>query len=955
MKLKRAGANCVSTYIPWNWHMPREDLLVFDDYYRQWHVAEYYSRNLDKYIEITHNLGLKLIARPGPYICSEWDSGGHPNWLYSKTLKPRSLDREYMYWTRKWYEAVLQVLSKYSDLVEIIQVENEYFWGNEKYITELKRIVESYFKDKLIVTNENHYLKNIVNTIDDYPQPWSISSFDSKLERYLASQPGFFKMIMELEGGWFSANRYGYYPTNILEIPSSWTEMLLKTSIAKGIYNINIYMFHGGTNPGYYTGKYITSSYDYGASVRENGELSDRYYAVKRLYMFTSSFKELLINSKPLIDSIRPLYKCSDLIARVSSNGIIVVLRNLSNTVCYQKILIGGNVIPYVNGIRVHPKSAKLILLNYNVNNTPFIVRYSTAEPLINLKWGDTQILVFYGKRGEEIESFIEVRELFRARIIQGDIFIDIFEKGIRETHIQQETDVIVLLESGNSRLLVVFTNDRRASRTWYIDEIDPPMLLISNLYFVGDIENIEEMLSIKCELDDESHGAVLLLSNREVKNVSINGLVLLTKKIEREIYEFKIPVDVYRSQARCKINLKDFHIIEDPVDYEYTVIDAKSSLESLGLYDNGLYVYKIKFYIDEETLQKYNEFGLAIVGVHDYAIVLLNNYYLGSGYHVVESKAKHMLKKGENELKVILESTGHMNDGLIYVPNGFIGDIYIGVGEHITLRTWRKIDISLPINSEFDIIDFLQNPVTYIHINDHSKAYVVEFPEGEGLYVKELYLEKLDGHYILDLGYGFYVNHPPRIVVFINNYYIGPYRGLVDITKYLKQGHNKIMIYTDWHVLYPTLRNYKVKVEGSWSVQELTLGLFKEWYKSKWSDATNVTLPLSFERKAGTVYWLKTHFNLDQKPSSARPLKLTVRSSGLRLLIFINGNLIGRLYDETPSNELYIPEDALRLGLNELVIMVLVSSQYALLESIKLENYFVHDEVKINLNLTNP
>jgi len=35
LKLKRAGGNCVSIYIPWNWHSPREDIVDFEDKYRQ--------------------------------------------------------------------------------------------------------------------------------------------------------------------------------------------------------------------------------------------------------------------------------------------------------------------------------------------------------------------------------------------------------------------------------------------------------------------------------------------------------------------------------------------------------------------------------------------------------------------------------------------------------------------------------------------------------------------------------------------------------------------------------------------------------------------------------------------------------------------------------------------------------------------------------------------------------
>ena len=41
------------------------------------------SDNLDfaEYFKIAQDLGLYVICRPGPYICSEWDWGGLPHWL----------------------------------------------------------------------------------------------------------------------------------------------------------------------------------------------------------------------------------------------------------------------------------------------------------------------------------------------------------------------------------------------------------------------------------------------------------------------------------------------------------------------------------------------------------------------------------------------------------------------------------------------------------------------------------------------------------------------------------------------------------------------------------------------------------------------------------------------------------------------------------------------------------
>lgn len=33
------------------------------------------------FLKLAHKTGLYVIFRPGPYICAEWEWGGHPYWL----------------------------------------------------------------------------------------------------------------------------------------------------------------------------------------------------------------------------------------------------------------------------------------------------------------------------------------------------------------------------------------------------------------------------------------------------------------------------------------------------------------------------------------------------------------------------------------------------------------------------------------------------------------------------------------------------------------------------------------------------------------------------------------------------------------------------------------------------------------------------------------------------------
>ena len=68
--MKEAGLNGITTYVPWNLHEPYPGVFDFED-----------DLDLVEFIHLAAELGLHVLLRPGPYICSEWDWGGLPFWL----------------------------------------------------------------------------------------------------------------------------------------------------------------------------------------------------------------------------------------------------------------------------------------------------------------------------------------------------------------------------------------------------------------------------------------------------------------------------------------------------------------------------------------------------------------------------------------------------------------------------------------------------------------------------------------------------------------------------------------------------------------------------------------------------------------------------------------------------------------------------------------------------------
>ena len=145
-KLKNAGLNAVSTYIPWNWH--ELTLGVFD-----FQGSTLEERDLETFLEYAQEEELGVIAKPGPYICAEWKNGGIPSWLirehpevlarnskgkptfwfFKKAPVITYLHPVYLNQTRNWLENVASVLVRHQctkgGSVIMIQIDNESSYG----------------------------------------------------------------------------------------------------------------------------------------------------------------------------------------------------------------------------------------------------------------------------------------------------------------------------------------------------------------------------------------------------------------------------------------------------------------------------------------------------------------------------------------------------------------------------------------------------------------------------------------------------------------------------------------------------------------------------------------------------------------------------------------------------------------------------------------------------------
>mgnify|MGYP001772493126 CR=1 FL=1 len=567
LKLKMAGFNCVNVYLAWNYHEVKPG--VFD-------ISG--EKDFTKFFEIARNLGLYIIARVGPYMCAEWDNGGHPDWLIKKDFVPRSLDPSYFPYAERWLRFVLPLVIKEKNVVGI-QLENEYFWGDVPYHMKLKEIAKSLGVNVTLYTNMNRYVRNtdFVDTLDLYPDPWDISRVISRFNDIMQTQPFQNLKIMEYEGGWFSTITKPL-PTERGSFPPNWTKMLFALAIAYGADLISFYMFHGGTS--FNPGRWITTTYDYEASVREWGELSERYYKLKLL----APVAYLLEGSKATYESVN---EKRIKIVREKEEGKEEkkVTFYINNT---DEVWNDGSVTVPPRDVKIVPNEIKIgeIKISSNINLLNVLNNTVLLYDLPNTK--------FFVKIEGEIDNI--------ACYNVENATSNLFEGIVKEKDI---SGCVITSNGNNYRVLVL--PQFMAERTWFLDNT----FIISNVYLVRDFKD-----KIIAEVKEGEN--VIFVPFRSSKGEYIKELGISRIKFNVKIEDPKITIN--------SIKYKEISL-NKPI----MKIDKLLPLEELGIYDHDYYVYSTELKEDSDIY----------VRVNDHAVILNNGKVIASGFLSIYTKAE--------------------------------------------------------------------------------------------------------------------------------------------------------------------------------------------------------------------------------------------------------------------------------------------------------------------------
>ncbi|EOD35444.1 beta galactosidase [Emiliania huxleyi CCMP1516] len=310
-RIAALGLNAVQTYVPWNYH-------------QAWNASslgparvdlDSPSRDLPRFLRLAHGLGLRVVLRPGPYVCGEFEFGGLPAWLLRDgPIELRTDAEPYMGHVERWWGELLPRLRREGLMLDdggpvmLVQIENEYghfgdvseVEADRRYLERLADLARRHLgtppprlprspaapRTRLRDTSmawphalpppSRRRSSQVLTTVDSCDVPE-----DAWAAQRSFNPPGrspFF--CSELWVGWFAHWGEPARPNLAAQRARDVAERLRRVlAVNGGTGSVSLYMAHGGTSFGWWAGAntadgmYLpdTPSYDYGAPIGEGG------------------------------------------------------------------------------------------------------------------------------------------------------------------------------------------------------------------------------------------------------------------------------------------------------------------------------------------------------------------------------------------------------------------------------------------------------------------------------------------------------------------------------------------------------------------------------------------------------------------------------------------------------------------------------------------------------------
>lgn len=438
-KLKALGCNTVETYVPWNFHEPKEGVFDFEG-----------QKDLARFTKLAQDLGLLVILRPTPYICAEWEFGGLPAWLLKyPSIRVRSNCDIFLNAVDKYFAELFKHIyplqATQGGPIIMMQIENEYgsFGNNKIYLKNLKNMMIKYGCEVPLFTSDGAWREVLESgtILDEDVLP--TVNFGSKTKE----QFGYFKefleknnlekpmMCMEFWLGWFSNWGQEFKRRDAQDAANELKDML-------DMGHVNFYMYHGGTNFGFYNGCCCpdeispqTTNYDYDALLNEHGEFTEKYYKFKDVISnyaeipkvdFTTDIKKISYGSVELKNKVS-LFSTLDTISKPIYSENTLNMEALDQN--YGYILYRSNIGSKNNLERfklVGMDDRAQVFINENYHSTLYKEKFVSKNQTLQLEKEDNNILDILVENVGRVNYGPNLLSPSQRKGIKGGVMIDI-------------------------------------------------------------------------------------------------------------------------------------------------------------------------------------------------------------------------------------------------------------------------------------------------------------------------------------------------------------------------------------------------------------------------------------------------------------------------------------------------------------------------------------------------
>lgn len=477
-KMKSAGFNAVTLYFSWGYHSPRNGVYDFSG-----------VRNVELLLDTAQQAGLYVIARPGPYIEAESDAGGLPGWLTTIKGISRSTAPDYTAAYQQWLSHIDAILARHqltngTGPVILYQPDNEFYDGSRGGRLYMQAIENKARADGITVPffgNDDGTFAQGLGAVqlpgyDSYPQDFDCSRPDrwnpgrdfSEQRQEQKNTPLYFP---EFQGGSFDPwGGPGYAACRRLT-DQSFERVFYEANIVAGATLQNFYMTFGGTSWGWLAYPGVYTSYDYGAAIDESRQLTAKYDQQKLLGYFVQAVKPLAETERLAVrQPTNPVLRLDGRVNPTDGTGIYVLRHaDLTSTAddsthIWISVPPAGRyvLIPEKRGtdITINGRDSKMLLANYRFGGQWLV--YSTSELMTNLSQKGRDVLVLYGRSGEDGETVLGYPLEPKVAVLSGrvDVHWDAANRDLRLDYLHAGLSRIRIEEGGHDLLLLIGTNE---------------------------------------------------------------------------------------------------------------------------------------------------------------------------------------------------------------------------------------------------------------------------------------------------------------------------------------------------------------------------------------------------------------------------------------------------------------------------------------------------------------